>query len=140
MLGDPARIAVLAAAVALAAATVPPPSGGGAPHDASPAPACFSPRDIANFRTPDLSVVTLRIGRAGEVFKLEFSSACPNIDWTYGFTIRGGAREVCEGQDQEVEIVPSRTSDSGLATRCRIIGVQRLSPAEIAALPRGDRP
>jgi len=134
-----ARVAVLAAAVTLCAAAPAPPSSATGP-DAAQGGACFSPRQIINYSTPDISVVLVRIGKGGDVFELTFESACPNVDWTYGFRVRGGAREVCEGKDQEVLVVPVRTSDSGLSVRCKITGVRRLTPDEVAALSGRKRP
>ena len=131
---------VLTAAVALCAAAPSPPNRGGAPPD-SPLPgrACFSPRDIVNFRTPHFTGVLLRVGKT-DVFELTFSSPCPDVDWTYGFQVRGGAREVCEGKDQDLEVVPVRTSDSGLGVRCRVTGVHRLTRDEVSALSGRERP
>jgi hypothetical protein len=68
------------------------------------------------------------------------ASRCPGVVWSDGFTVRGGEREVCEGKDQDLEVVPVKASDSGLADRCTISAVRRLSADELAALPRRGRP
>jgi hypothetical protein len=130
---------VLTAAVALCAAAPSPPRREGALPDSPPGSVCFSPRDIVNFRTPHFTSVLLRVGKT-DVFELTFSSPCPDVDWTYGFQVRGGGREVCEGKDQDLEVVPVRTSDSGLGVRCRVTDVHRLTRDEVSALSGRERP
>ena len=130
--------AVLSAFAALGAAA-PAPSSGPAPA-ATAGDACFSPRGVINYSTPEISSVLVRIGKGGDVFELTFASPCPDVDWTDGFVVRGGAHEVCEGKDQDLMVIPNHTSDTGLADRCTIRDVRRLSADEVAALPGRARP
>jgi len=102
-------------------------------------PRCFSPRDITHFRVSDIHKVLLLVADKS-IYEVTFASPCPDVDWNYGFVVRGSGDRVCEGSNLDVRIAPTRTPESGMSTRCRITNVRRLSAQEVAALPGRLRP
>jgi len=99
--------------------------------------ACFFPRDVqswaANSKT---DTVNFRVGLK-RYFQGELAGSCPDIDWSLrvGFDPRG-AISICEGQEATL-IVPSSTLGP---QRCLVNKLRELTPAEVAALPKGSKP
>lgn len=131
----PAAVA-LAAALSVSAAAQPPPA---APLARPPAPACFWIRNVNNFAAVDTSTLFVRVG-VGQVWRLTMFGNCFNLDWVHGLGLRnrGAGGSVCEGRTPGLEVI---VRDRALGRqRCPVTDVRRLSPAEVAALPRGARP
>ena len=96
---------------------------------------CFWARDVNGFAYGPPDTVNLRVG-VREVYQLTLFGACNDIDFanairfdTHGFS------SVCNGLDIDL-IVPSPTGPQ----RCPVRALRRLTPQEIAALPRRARP
>lgn len=99
---------------------------------------CFWIRDIQNFRSVDNRTVYVRVSR-NDVFALELFSRCHGVDWArnVGLRVRSGNR-VCEGRANWVYLSVRRAG--GGRQRCSVSDVRRLTPTEVASLPRGARP
>ena len=67
---------------------------------------------------------------ARDMYRLELSGVCHNIDWAQRIAIRarGGGSWVCRGHDAEL-VVPSPVGTE----RCLVTDVTRLSEAEVQA-------
>ncbi|HEY1426654.1 MAG TPA: DUF6491 family protein [Caulobacteraceae bacterium] len=131
----PAALA-LAAALSVSAAAQPPPA---APAVRPSAPACFWIRDVNNFAAVDTTTLYVRVG-VSQVWRLNLFADCFNLDWVHGIGLRnrGAGGSVCEGRTPGLEVVVRDVAVG--RQRCPVTDVRRLTPAEIAALPKGARP
>lgn len=122
-------VIVLAAAVATGSASM------AAPKADKPAQACFWTRDVNNFRAIDNRTVNIRVG-VKDVYQLALFGSSPDIDWTQRIAIesRGGSW-ICSGLDATI-IVPSAIGPQ----RIPVSSVRKLTPEEVAALPKKARP
>jgi len=129
----------LAAVLALDASAQPAP----APAPAKPAKAaraCFWRRNIDNFAAVDDTKLYLRTN-VHDVYELQLFSHCLDLDWVHHVELNSfGAFEpmICEGPNPGIDVV---VRDIGIGRmRCPITGVRKLTPPEIAALPKQARP
>jgi hypothetical protein len=105
---------------------------------AKPAPAtrqCFWTRNADSFAAADTHTLNIRVG-VRDVFQFEMFGPCQDIDWNQRIALisRSGA-SICTGMDATV------ISHSPIGPqRCAVRAVRKLTPEEIAALPRRGRP
>ncbi len=99
--------------------------------------ACFYSRDLSSWRAADRSTVYLRV-HTHDIYELKLLGECPHIDWVEGIGLEHqGSPWICSGLDATL-IVPQ---GSGMGTlRCPVSSVRKLTPDEVAALPRKSRP
>src|SRR5688572_7000145 len=95
---------------------------------------CFNAATVNSFDAIDDDTVLVTVG-VRNVYRLEIVGVCPDVDWSLrvGLRSRGGSSWVCEAMDAEL-LVPGSTA----LQRCPVIGVKKLSPAEVHAL-KGKR-
>ncbi|MFM1961077.1 MAG: hypothetical protein RL588_2594 [Pseudomonadota bacterium] len=102
---------------------------------AKPARACFFNRDIRGFAAPDDKTLYLRV-RNKEVFRLDMMGRCPDLDWENRIAIDSrGSSSICDPVDATVLVRGPIGVD-----RCPVKAITRLTPEEVAALPRKARP
>jgi hypothetical protein len=97
---------------------------------------CFWTRNITGFAAPDDHTVYIRVSFR-DVYRLDLMVACPDVEWNQRIALvsRSGSN-ICNALD--AEIVSHAT---GLGRqRCPVKTLTKLSPAEIAALPRHAKP
>ena len=107
------------------------------PDQAKPKPAkqCFWTRNANGFAAPDERTLNVRVG-VRDVCQFEMFGPCQDIDWAQGIALRSrGGSTICTGMDAEV-IAPSVLGPQ----KCFVRSVRKLSPAEVAALPKGAKP
>jgi len=128
----------LAAALSLAA------TAGGQPAPASkPAPragvSCFWVRDVDGFSAPDNQTLYVRVG-VKQVYKLTLFGNCMDISWVHhvGLVTPRGLANICEGTNPALDVV-DRELGVG-RERCPVTEVRKLTPDQVAALPKGQRP
>jgi hypothetical protein len=130
----PAAFAV-AAALALGASAQPPP---GAPPPPKPKPLCFWASRIENFAAVDRENLYLRVGNS-DVYQAKLFASCLDLDWVHRLALVSQPSSlICEGSNMDLNVVVR-----GVATgrqRCSVTTVRRLTPDEVAALPKGARP
>ena len=96
---------------------------------------CFSARSVNNFEAVDDTHVNIRVG-VKDVYAMTLFAPCPEIDWAQRIALRSrGGSFICSALDAEV-ISPSSI---GRQT-CAIRDIRYLTPAEVAALPKHDKP
>jgi hypothetical protein len=129
----------LAAVLALNASAQPAPGA----EPAKPAKtqhACFWRRNIDNFAAADDTKLYLR-ANIHDVYELTLFSHCLDLDWVHRVGLDSfGEFEpmICEGPNPGVDVV---VRDIGIGRmRCPITNVRKLTPPEIAALPKLARP
>jgi hypothetical protein len=130
------RTAILAATalVALAAA------GSAAAADKPSGPPktnqCFWTRMADGFAAADEHTLNVRVG-VRDVYQFEMFGPCQGIDWANRIALvsRPGD-QICTGMDAEVI---SHSPGIG-RQRCMVRSVKKLTPEEIAALPKRAKP
>jgi uncharacterized protein DUF6491 len=131
----PASLALIGA-VFLAAAGA---AGQPAPANAPPArPFCFWTRSVANFAAVDTHNLYLRVDR-GDVYQLKMFGNCLDISWVHHIALRTrSTSNVCEGRNPDLDVF---NREVGIGRqRCPVLEVRKLTPDEVAALPKGARP
>lgn len=131
----PALCAVAISLIGAGATAKTPLEDAGAAGAAKPARQCFWSSQVNNFASVDDRVVNVRVG-VKDVYRLEMFGHCNDLSWNNRIAIvsRGGS-SICSGLDAEI-ISPSTIGPQ----RCKVQKITKLTPAEIAALPKGARP
>jgi hypothetical protein len=121
--------------LALAAAVLPVTSCESTPPEGLANRQCFHARNVQNFRPQGDRIVNVRVA-VNQVFQFELMGSCPNLNFSQRLGLRTrGSQWICSGLDADL-IVPSTIGPS----RCPVNNIRRLTPEEVAALPRGARP
>ncbi len=99
---------------------------------------CFLSRDWGSWRgSADSRSIFVRVGMS-QVFRLDLSGACETLQRPNArliTTLRGGPW-ICSPLDLQLQV-----SDSpGIAVPCIVRGITRLTPDQVAALPKAARP
>jgi len=96
---------------------------------------CFWANQVNSFAAVDENTVNLRVG-VRDVYQLEMLGPCHDIDWSNAIGIRSrGSSYICSGLD--VELIAQSTIGDG---RCQVKTMRKLTPTEIAALPKRGKP
>jgi hypothetical protein len=109
--------------------------GAAGPAPAAPQHSCFWNREVNSFSAPDDHTVYVRVG-VKEVYRLDLMGACPDVQWNNGIALesRPGS-SICSAMEATV-ITHSPTGPQ----RCAVSQLTKLTPAEVAALPKRSRP
>lgn len=108
-------------------------------RDAAPkynANQCFYTRNVTSFAAPDEHNLYVEVNNR-DVYHFEMFGPCPDIDWNQRLALvsRPGPW-ICDGMDAEVV-----THAAGLGRmRCMVRRMHKLTPEEVAALPKRARP
>ncbi len=96
---------------------------------------CFWTRQANGFAAQDDHTVNVRVS-VRDVYQFKLLGSCPDIDWNQSVALisRGGSN-ICSGMDAEFV-----TRSPIGPQRCRASAMHKLTPDEIAALPRKARP
>ena len=121
--------AAAAAILALSATAV------AAKSPAGPQRQCFWTRNADGFAAADEHTLNVRVG-VRDVYQFEMFGPCPDIDWNQRIALvsRGGST-ICTGMGAEVV-----TQSPIEPQRCPVRSVHKLTPDEVAALPRRAMP
>jgi hypothetical protein len=99
---------------------------------------CFWARNIVSFAAPDDHTVYVRVS-SRDIYRMDLLVPCPDVDWNQRVALRsshGAGGSICSPLD--AEIVSHAT---GLGPqRCPVKALHKLTPEEIAALPKHARP
>jgi hypothetical protein len=125
----------IAAAISVGASAQPP---GAAPPPPKPRPACFWTSRIENFAAVDEQNLYLRVG-IRDVYRAKLFSNCFDIAWVHHLAlISRGSSLICEGSNLDVDVI---VRDVGAGRqRCAVTNIRKLTPDEVAALPKDARP
>ncbi|MDB5431956.1 MAG: hypothetical protein JWP35_3072 [Caulobacter sp.] len=98
--------------------------------------ACFYSEDLRNWKEVDPHTVNIEVGNK-KVFQLTLLGSCPDLSsaLSIGVKTRMGQEFICDGLDIDL-ITPSPTGPR----QCPVTGMRELSPEEVAALPKDQRP
>jgi hypothetical protein len=105
------------------------------PRPADTARQCFYERNINNFTTPTNRLIYIRVGVA-QIYRLDLMNDCPELTFRQNLRFsRSPSGDICGPVDLQI-----RFQQSGVRRICQVSDMRRLSPAEVAALPKRDRP
>ena len=133
------KIALTAAAAGLMSLSVAAPQVAAAKSplepDAKPKRQCFWSHQVNGFASRDDRIVNVRVG-VKDVYQFEMFGRCNEVDWANKIALvsRGGS-SICTGMDADI-VTPTSIGPQ----RCPVKAVRKLTPAEVAALPKGARP
>ncbi|HEX3917180.1 MAG TPA: DUF6491 family protein [Caulobacteraceae bacterium] len=131
------------AAAALAALIAAPALADPAPAPAANPPpahhnACFWQQNVDGFAAHDDTALYLRVG-VREVYELKMFGNCFDLSWLHHIGLAThGMSNICEGPNPDVDVV---VRDVGIGhQRCPVTSIRKLTPAEVAALPKDAQP
>ena len=105
---------------------------------AKPAQSCFWVHDVDGFNAPDDQTLYIRVG-IRQVYKLTLFGNCMDISWVQHIgLVTHGMNNVCEGTNPDVDVIDREVGVG--RERCPVSAVQKLTPDQVAALPKGQRP
>jgi len=125
-----AAAAVVAGAILSANAVAAQPAANGASQ-------CFWKRNINGFQAPDSRTLYVRVG-VSDIYRLDLMNECTGLSFRQGIgleTIPPGDGQICSATQATVVY-----NDSGIRNRCPVSAIHKLTPAEVAALPKRDLP
>jgi hypothetical protein len=123
------------AALAGAALSVLPVAANAQPARAS-SNQCFLTRNIDGFNAPDSHTVYVRVG-VNQFYRLDLMTDCLELPFrlSIGLETTPGEAWVCSPLDATVIY-----HTGGIPQRCPVKAIHKLTPEELAALPKRDRP
>ena len=96
---------------------------------------CFYARNISSWAPQDDTTVNLRVN-VRDYYQVKLLGPCTNINWTDAIGIEHrGSDWICSGLDA---VIIAR--GPGGPNRCPAISVRKLTPEEVAALPKKAKP
>ena len=108
--------------------------------DAKPAhtDTCFWARNVTSFAAPDDHTVYVKVN-LHDVYRLDLMIACPDVNWNQRIALEsshGAGGSICNALDAEII---SHATGLG-AQRCPVKTLTKLTPEEVAALPKHAKP
>jgi hypothetical protein len=99
---------------------------------------CFWARNVTSFAAPDDHTVYVKVNMH-DVYRLDLMIACPDVDWNQRVALQsshGAGGSICSPLDAEII-----SHAQGLGPqRCPVKAMHKLTPDEIAALPKKAKP
>ncbi len=97
---------------------------------------CFVRRDINGFSAPNDRTVYIRVG-IRDIYRLDLMNDCAGLTFrqSFGLEDQPATPWICSPLDATVVY-----RESGIPERCPVTAIHKLTPQDIAALPKRDRP
>jgi hypothetical protein len=97
---------------------------------------CFARSLIDGFNAPDDRTVYLRVG-VRDVWRLDLMTDCINLTFRQSLGLESipGSAWICSPLEATVVY-----GDTGIRQRCPVKAMHKLTPDELAAVPKRDRP
>ena len=97
---------------------------------------CFFARNMTSFAPVGREKLNIRVG-VNDYYQIDLLGTCQDLDWTQRIGLESrGSDWICSGLDVTL-IVPSSTLGP---QRCTASSIRKLSPDEVKALPRKEKP
>jgi len=130
------RLVASAAVLAGAAFSTPVVNAQPAAADSGHGNQCFYTRNINGFQAPDDRTVYIRVG-VNDIYRLSLMVGCTGLTFRQGIGLEStpGDPWICSPIQATVVY-----RDTGIRNRCPVSDIHKLTPAEIAALPKRDLP
>lgn len=110
-----------------------------APRPAPYGNACFWRQNISNFNAVDDTTIFMRVG-VNQIWELKLFGNCFNLSWLHSIGLRTfpSNSPICEGPNPGLSIY-TRSMATG-RQQCPVTSVRKLTPPEIAAIPKRALP
>jgi hypothetical protein len=98
---------------------------------------CFASSSVNSFNAPDDRTLFIRVG-VNDIYRLDLAAGCTELAFRQDIGLQStppGDPFICSPIQTEVTY-----SLSGIRQRCQVIGMHRLTPADVAALPKRNLP
>lgn len=96
---------------------------------------CFFNRQVQNFSAKDDKTLYVRAGR--DVYRMDMFGRCTDLDTAITIALDSSpGNSICSAMDVRVIV----KSDGLGVQRCPVRTLTKLTPQEVAALPKGDKP
>jgi hypothetical protein len=96
---------------------------------------CFLNSNVSGFAAQGNEAVNLRVG-VRDYYRLDLMAPCFDVDWNMRIAlVSRGSNFICAGADAEI----ISRSEMG-PQRCMVRSIRKLTPVEVAALPKGSKP
>ena len=104
--------------------------------DSGKAEQCFLGANVDGFNAPDDHTVYLS-ANVHDVYRLDLMGSCTGLSFREGIGLERtpGSSWICSPLDATIIY-----NDHGIHQRCPVTAIHKLTPAELAALPKKDRP
>jgi hypothetical protein len=104
---------------------------------ASSKDACFARRNVESFNAPDDHTVYLRDG-VRNIYRLDLMTSCLDLSFRQriGLEDQPASAFICT----PLEATVVYRAAGGIPQRCPVKAIHKLTPAEVAALPKKDLP
>ena len=112
-------------------------AGAGFAASAQAADQCFFTRNIQNYSAPNDHTLYLRVN-VSDIYRLDLAGACPGLPFalnSIALQTVPGSSQICRPLDVDL-----RVHDAGPSVPCIVSALQKLSPQDVAAIPKKDRP
>jgi len=130
----------LVAALALSAPVRAQPAPGAVSKPATAENQCFPISQFENWRAPDDKTMYLRVN-LNEYYRIDMSGECSELTApdAHLITVWRGSSEVCGPLDWDLKVADG-SGPGSFAVPCIVKGQTRLTPAEVAAIPKKFKP
>jgi hypothetical protein len=97
---------------------------------------CFYTRNINGFHATDDRTLYIRVG-VRDIYRLDLMNDCTSLTFRQGIGLEStpGDPWICSAIQATVVY-----RDTGMRNRCPVSNIHKLTPSEIAALPKRDLP
>jgi hypothetical protein len=99
--------------------------------------AYFARRNVESFNAPDDRTVYLRVG-VNDVYRLNLMTHCLDLAFRQGIGLEDQPANAFICSPLEATVV--YRAAGGIPQRCPVTAIHKLTPAEVAALPKKDLP
>ena len=96
---------------------------------------CFFARNMTSFAPVGREKLNIRVG-VNDYYQIDLLGTCQDLDWSQRIGLQSrGSDWICSGLDVTI-IVPSQIGPQ----RCNASSIHKLTPAEVAAIPKKEKP
>ena len=129
------NIAIIAAACAASAYA---PAQAEPHHAKAGGGQCFQSSEFEGWSAPDESTIYVRV-RVSDIYRLKLTGACPGLNSSSRLITKfRGSNAICNATDWDLAVSPG--GPGSIPVPCIVRSMHKLSPTEIAAIPKRSRP
>jgi hypothetical protein len=101
---------------------------------------CFPISQFEDWRAPDTKTMYLRVN-LNEYYRIDMAGECPELTFpdAHLITVWRGSNEVCGPLDWDLKVADG-SGPGSFSVGCIVKGQTRMTPAEIAAIPKKFKP
>jgi len=130
----------LAASLAVATPVLAQPAPGATSKPAAVQNQCFPISQFEDWRAPDNKTMYLRVN-LNEYYRIDMAGECPELTFpdAHLITVWRGSNEVCGPLDWDLKVADG-SGPGSFSVGCIVKAQTRLTPTEVAAIPKKFKP